>query len=616
MRRIRLFVLLAVLAASQSLYAQLVTTVAGKIEEAGDQDGRALGEATFNNPHGLAVDGRGMVVVADRWNHKIRLYNPENDSVYTIAGTGDIGTWDGPGESAQFYSPWGIAADEDGVIYVADTKNHSIRKIDLDGNVTTIAGTGQAGVLDGPGPVARFSDPTGIAIHPDGTLYVCDHLGHTIRKIAPNGVVTTLAGQANVTGQDDGIGTQATFNRPYGIELDFEGNIYVADEWNHLIRKVTPSGIVTTVAGTGRLGSNDGPTDIAQFNFPYDVVITRDSIIYVMDGANRIVRRIEDGVVSTYAGEAGVGGGVDGIGIQAKFGAATAIDINHNTGEIYVGDAYNHLIRRITEKVEITLVGFPLASDDTVCIGHEATVTARPRIFVVYNFFLDGQPVQSSESASFTTLLNDPGRHAITVIGMDMNGVETPSDTFWVNVTDLPRSDFTAAFEGRSRQGLTVKFTQQSNFGKTFYWDFGDTTAGPANFSTQANPTHTYANYGSYDVKLIASNGPGCTDSVTKFGVVIFEEIDANIFVPNAFTPNDDGTNDVLYFRGRNIESLDFMVFNQWGEMIFRSESLDKGWDGTHRGRPSPPDTYVYVAKVTLLDGLTQKLSGQVTLIR
>ncbi|RMG25485.1 MAG: hypothetical protein D6730_10780, partial [Bacteroidetes bacterium] len=182
--------LLAVCAATSSaLQAQVVSTVAGDVNQAGDRDGKALGEATFNNPHGIAIDGRGILYIADRWNHKIRKYDPHTGLVSTLAGTGAIGSTDGPGNTARFHAPWGIAADAVGNVYVADTKNQKIRKIDTLGNVSTYAGTGSFGVANGPRLAARFADPTGITLAPDGSIYVCDHLGHTIRKISPDGMV-------------------------------------------------------------------------------------------------------------------------------------------------------------------------------------------------------------------------------------------------------------------------------------------------------------------------------------------------------------------------------------------------------------------------------------------
>lgn len=240
----------------------------------------------------LGLDGSGNVYFADTMNDTIRKIAPDG-SVTTVAGSaGSQGSVDGTAANARFNVPTGVAVDSAGNVYVADSGNDTIRKIATDGTVTTIAGTARAfGSTDGTGTAARFTNPAGIAVDAAGNLYVTDSGNHTIRKITPAGVVTTLAGKAGAKGTADGSGSTARFNSPEGIAVDSAGNIYVADTENHAIRKVSPSGTVTTIAGSiGTSGSADGTGNAAQFDEPYGIAVDSTGNVYVADTSNDTIR--------------------------------------------------------------------------------------------------------------------------------------------------------------------------------------------------------------------------------------------------------------------------------------------------------------------------------------
>lgn len=227
----------------------------------------------------------------------------------TFAGPmGGPGSVDGIGNAASFYRPGGVALDSAGNLYVADTENHTIRKITPAGAVTTLAGSsGLSGAADGVGAAARFDQPAGLATDRDGNVYVADRGRWTIRKITPTGLVTTLAGGGSGSGWgQDGIGTQATFSQPGGVATDGIGNVYVADTSDDLIRKITPAGVVTTLAGLGGYaGSADG-VDAARFAAPTGVACDRAGNVYVADSLNNTIRKITpEGMVTTLAGLAG-----------------------------------------------------------------------------------------------------------------------------------------------------------------------------------------------------------------------------------------------------------------------------------------------------------------------
>jgi len=230
----------------------------------------------------------------------IRLINAAG-VVSTFAGTGVSGSADGL-DTATFDSPLGVAVDQAGNVYVADYGNDIIRKITAAGVVSTIAGkAGTPGNKDGLDTAARFNLPESIAVDAAGNLYVADNGNNEIRKITPDGMVITLAGNG-AAGKSDGSGASATFNSPFGIATDASGNVYVADSGNNLIRKITPGGAVTTFAGSGGKGSGDATGVQASFNTPAGIAIDAAGNLYISDENNNIIRKITaTGTVSTLA---------------------------------------------------------------------------------------------------------------------------------------------------------------------------------------------------------------------------------------------------------------------------------------------------------------------------
>jgi len=282
----------------------IALTFAGKPDERGSADGLGYA-ARFTYPVGIATDYADNVYVTDKVNNTIRKITPTG-LVTTFAGTaGTHGHADGTGGNASFLSPIGIATDSTGNIYVADSGNNIIRKITPTGVVTTIAGlAGESGEIDASGASARFTAPYAIATGGAGELFVVEMSSHTLRKITPGGVVTTLAGKAGESGHADGIGTNATFDSPHGVATDKAGNVYVADYGNNTIRKVTPAGVVTTIAGLAGAGENgefDGVGAAATFLEPMAIAHDNTGNLLVLEADN--VRQVTPtGVVTTIAG--------------------------------------------------------------------------------------------------------------------------------------------------------------------------------------------------------------------------------------------------------------------------------------------------------------------------
>jgi sugar lactone lactonase YvrE len=244
----------------------------------------------FKTPQGIATDSLGNVYVADTGNATIRKITSAG-LVSTLAGTaGSPGNLDATGAAARFNSPYGLTVDGVGNVYVVDSNLNTLRKITAAGVVTTLAGAAnQTGLVDGTGTAARFTVPFDITVDAAGNLYVCDHGNHAIRKVTPAGVVTTLAG-SGLPGLADGTGAAALFKFPAGISVDTAGNVYVADTDNQVIRKISPTGVVTTIAGAG-IGSADGVGTAATFYNPKDVAVDSSGNVYVADRANHTIRK-------------------------------------------------------------------------------------------------------------------------------------------------------------------------------------------------------------------------------------------------------------------------------------------------------------------------------------
>lgn len=351
--------------------AGVVTTLAGW-GYPGRTDGTGWA-AGFSWPNSIAVDGAGTLYVSEQY--KIRKITPDV-VVTTLAGASpSTRTINGTGTAASLYNPQGVAVDAAGVTYVLDTTNSIIRKITPAGVVTTFAGAGSLGDVDGTVVAASLSQPSGLSVDSSGNIYVADSGNYRVIKITPDGVVTTLAG-SGVAGAADGIGTAASFARPYGLAVDPSGNVYVSDKDNHNIRKISPTGVVTTFAGSGTWGSNDGIGTSASFYDPTGVAVDALGSVYIAD--RYAIRKITtNGVVTTLAGS-GTAGSADGAGKSASFAFATGLAVDA-FGNVYVADEYNHKIRKVTPNGEVSTVAGLLEGASSADGSGPAVGFRRPR---------------------------------------------------------------------------------------------------------------------------------------------------------------------------------------------------------------------------------------------
>jgi sugar lactone lactonase YvrE len=395
----------------------VVTTLAGVAGSAGSLDGTGSA-ARFNAPVGVAVDSGGTVYVSDYSNRTIRKITP-GGTVSTLAGTaGSSGSADGSGAAAQFGGPYGLALSS-GSLYVADAGNNTLRKITATGVVTTLAGTaGSSGSADGSGAAAQFNVPLGLAAGAGGSLYVADSGNNTIRKITPTGLASTLAGAAGSYGSADGSGAAAQFgsadNGPHGVAADSSGNVYVADTGNNTIRKITPAGVVTTLAGAaGVHGSADGTGAGAQFNMPGGLTVDSSGNVYVADNGNATIRKITPaGLVTTLAGFAGHPGSANGTGTGARFHGPQGLTVD-GSGNVYVADTLNQLIRKITPAgVVTTLAGAALTPGSLDGSGSGAQFNNPAGLAVD-----SGGNVFVADTGNFTVRMITPGGVVTTLAG-------------------------------------------------------------------------------------------------------------------------------------------------------------------------------------------------------
>ena len=300
-------------------------------------------DARFNRPYGLATHPSGGIVVADRGNHSIRLVLA-NGAVSTLAGTGSYGNVEGPANQASFNDPVAVAIGLDDSILIADRLNHRIRQLSPDDQVSTYAGSGFADYLDGPVDTARFALPSGLAVASDGSIFVADTGNHCIRKISA-GQVTTFSGKCEFPGTEDGSATQARYNSPTNILLLSDDYLIVTEESSHKLRHVSVDGSVASLAGTGNAGFKDGQPLEAQFWKPASCVWdAQETVVLIADSGNHRIRAFSIGTAVTTRLGSGNLGLDSGPPLEATFNNPNSLAFFED-GRLVIADSQNHVLR-------------------------------------------------------------------------------------------------------------------------------------------------------------------------------------------------------------------------------------------------------------------------------
>ena len=366
-------------------WGQTITTVvgtgfgAGMGPGAGDfsGDGAAAIAARLNGPYDMAFDASGNLTIADENNQRIRKVNAAG-TIGTIAGSSSTPAYSGdggPATAAYFFSPLDVCMDAGGNIYIADYSNWVVREINTGGIISTFAGHHMAGFC-GDGGVATsacLDFPLDLAVDGAGNLYIADQYNNRIRMVNSAGIISTFAGNGTAGfGGDRGAATDAQINNPQGIAFDASGNLYIADWNNHRIRKVSTSGIITTIAGIGTAGDtgDGGDATAAELNFPHNVAVDPCGNIYFSETALNIIRKINtSGIITTFAGNGTIGySGDGGDATAASLDNPAGITFDAN-GNVFIADYGNNVIRRVE-----TLAGIVPATV-SICNGSEITLT-------------------------------------------------------------------------------------------------------------------------------------------------------------------------------------------------------------------------------------------------
>lgn len=576
-------------------------------------------------PYGIVCDASGNIYVADAGHNQIKKITP-GGVASVFAGSGAAGSADGPGTAATFSRPWGLAMDKAGNIYVADAANNKIRKVSTSGVVSTIAGNGNAGANNGFATSATFNNPAGVAVDAAGNVYVVDSNNNLIRKIQPGGSVSTFAGNGQVSSLD-GNGTAAGFYDPHGIAINSSGYLYIADG-NNRIRLISPNADVTTFAGFNS-GNQDGVGTGASFYFPIGIVINALGDLYVADTGNNEIRKVTaGGVVTTVAGNGSIGS-VDGNGRSASINAPIGITLDPS-GNLYVTDGPDNKIRKIDPQYNVTTVSLAGSSGNntqSASLAVDVTVLSQPVITSAYsNVTVIAYPGCSPVLPDYTTsaaasdncqassisFTQSPAAGIpltvgtpvpVTLTATDASGA-TANVTFNVNVVNSRGPLVSFASNPEIFAGSNVQLEPVIN-GDVIAYQWSP-AAGLSDVTAKnpiANPsvTTTYT--------LTVTTPAGCQVSANVTVMVI-----GQIVVPNVFTPNGDGINDfwnIAHISDYPRCTVD--VFSRNGQLVFHSIGYSKPWAGTYNGGSLPTGAYYYI--IDLKDG-RPKLSGQVTIIR
>lgn len=341
---------------SDSLSVGVINTFAGGGNPGGASigDGGPAGSASLFWPAGLAFGPDGSLYIADSQHQRVRRVDPQG-VISTVAGTGTFGyNGDGiPAVSAQLNNPFDVAVGPDGSLYIADRSNQRIRRVGVDGLITTVAGTGVYGYNgDGiPAANAQLNEPYSVAVSPDGSLYIADRSNQRIRRIGTNGMITTLAGSGTWgSSGDGGPASLARLANPTDVTLGPDGSVYITDYANNKIRRVSPDGLITTVAGNGTTGfsGDGGPATSAELYTPIQSVLGSDGALYIADYGNQRIRRVgSDGIITTIAGNDSWGyAGDGGLATKAELSSPEGV-IMAPDGSLFIADGFNHRVRRM-----------------------------------------------------------------------------------------------------------------------------------------------------------------------------------------------------------------------------------------------------------------------------
>lgn len=600
--------------------AQIIYTIVGTGVGGYNGDGISASSAQISSPSAVAVDTAGNVYIADQVNFRIRKVTPSG-VISTIGGNGVYGySGDGgPATSAMITGPYDIHVDRLGNVYFADNANQRVRKISTSGIITTVAGTGTAG-YNGDGilaSTARLNSPGGVVVDSIGNIYIGDATNNRIRKINTSGIISTFAG-TGVSGSlgDGGLATAAQFYAPGKMGFDKFGNLYVADNGNRKVRKITVAGIITTVAGTGMGGStgDGGPATSATFTYPFGISVDTTGNVYIDDYSNRRVRKVNtSGIISTYAGTGGTGFSGDG-GPPASAQISPQGSTSDKYGNLFVADLANHRIRKIIPSCVTPNPPTSTTSSLNVCSGQTKVLSVLdPGLIRWYAFPTGGtvlgtgltftSPTLTADTtfyAEITTCATSATRTAFPLTVQPLPIVTSSNDTTICNGSPIILNGGGAtsyAWTGGVTNGISFSPTSSATYTVTGTSSFGCTgttttivtvTTPNPSFTTSGatltanvssaiyqwydctassiisgatNQVYTATASGSYALIITQTS---CVDT-SACQSVSFTGIDNNAL--NAFNIYPNPANDKIEIE-TGIQNLEFKIYNSIGKLV------------------------------------------------
>ena len=500
-----------------------ITALAGDGVAGYSGDGGPAIAARIKQPRDTALGPDGSLYIADTYNQRIRRVAPDG-TISTVVGTGDPG-YNGDGQQATeatIYWPHDVVVDDVGVLYIADTTNHRVRRVGLDGVITTIAGTGVAGFSGdgGQATVAKLKTPKGLSLF-EGTLYIADGNANRIRAVdLTTGIIKTVAGTGVAGfGGDGGAATAAKLYYPQRIDVDPLGRIYVADTNNNRIRRFTPGGTITTVAGTGATAftGEGGQATQAALNRPRGLGLVGTEALYIADSGNHRIRVVDltTGIITTVAGKAKSGySGDDGPAGAAQFKNPRGVTID-SLGNVYVADTLNSAVRIIRPDVVVP-PGPNLPPEAVVsvdCLGvrcsFDAAGSSDPDGTISSYRWIFGDGTSGTGRVAEHIYQSDGSFDVMLTVTDNRGDTATAARSVEV-ANEAPVAELSV-----SCHGLTCGLDASASFDVdgpivSYEWSLGDGTS-----STGGRTSHTYASEGDYSVTLTVTDDRGATSQST-----------------------------------------------------------------------------------------------------
>jgi gliding motility-associated-like protein len=583
-------------------------------------DGPAI-KAELGLLYGVALDKAGNVYAADQSNNVIWKIS-SGGTIALYAGTGVQGYSGDGGAATQalLYQPAWLGIDPNGNLYFTDQEGIYIRMVTAGGVISTVAGNPAqhfSGGDGGPFTAATFNSIRGIVSDQAGNLYISDN--NSVRRVNTAGIISTIAGSgtSGYSG-DGGPAVAALLNEPYGVAVDNAGNIYIPDANNNVVRKVDAAGVITTIAGVEQsagFNGDGGPAIDAKLAFPWALTVDNNGNVYVADQGNWEIRKIDKtGTITDYGGDHLLGySGDGGPATAARISYPTALACD-NSGNLYLTDVFNYVVRKIMPCVAVPGTANPAVSIatpvTTVCSGAPVRFVATPAdggAGPSFQWKINGVNAGVDSALFVTDSLHDGDSVSCLLTATGSCQAPVLSNAIAMTVQASPtvvvRPSDTAIAFGQSVELVSVVTGPVASY----QW----TPAAGLSNAAIAEPVATPAVTTTYMLTVAASGGCSASDTVV---VKVYRPFR----LPNAFTPNGDGKNDVFRLPpGVGVQLIRLAVYNRNGERVFMTADPGAGWDGTVRGEKQPAGAYVW--EIDYIDLLTRKqvrMNGTVMLVR